>query len=29
MRGPLPVYVDDPVARLKVVREAMKGVKES
>jgi len=29
MRGPLPVYVDDPVARLKVVREAMDGLKES
>src|SRR4051794_24253160 len=29
MRGPLPVYVDDPVARLGVVREQMKDVKES
>src|SRR3954468_11238674 len=29
MRGPLPVYVEDPVARLGVVREAMKDVKES
>jgi diacylglycerol O-acyltransferase len=29
MRGPLPVYVDDPVERLRVVREAMGGVKES
>ena len=29
MRGPLPVYVDDPVERLRVVREAMAGVKES
>jgi WS/DGAT/MGAT family acyltransferase len=29
MRGPLPVYVDDPVARLRVVREAMDGLKES
>ena len=29
MRGPLPVYVDDPVARLKVVRQAMDGLKES
>src|SRR4051794_1682917 len=29
MRGPLPVYVDDPVERLNVVREAMSGVKES
>jgi diacylglycerol O-acyltransferase len=29
MRGPLPVYVDDPVERLHVVREAMSGVKES
>jgi diacylglycerol O-acyltransferase / wax synthase len=29
MRGPLPVYVDDPVERLRVVREAMSGVKES
>jgi diacylglycerol O-acyltransferase len=29
MRGPLPVYEDDPVKRLRIVREAMKGVKES
>jgi WS/DGAT/MGAT family acyltransferase len=29
MRGPLPVYVEDPVERLRVVREAMAGVKES
>jgi diacylglycerol O-acyltransferase / wax synthase len=29
MRGPLPVYVEDPVARLHVVRQAMDGLKES
>jgi diacylglycerol O-acyltransferase len=29
MRGPLPVYVDDPVERLRVVREAMGQLKES
>jgi WS/DGAT/MGAT family acyltransferase len=29
MRGPLPVYVDDPVERLRIVSEAMAGVKES
>jgi WS/DGAT/MGAT family acyltransferase len=29
MRGPLPVYIDDPVARLKVVRKSMDGLKES
>ena len=29
MRGPLPVYIDDPVARLKVVKQAMDGLKES
>jgi WS/DGAT/MGAT family acyltransferase len=29
MRGPLPVYIDDPVARLEVVRKAMDGLKES
>jgi WS/DGAT/MGAT family acyltransferase len=29
MRGPLPVYVKDPVARLRFVREAMDGLKES
>jgi hypothetical protein len=29
MRGPLPVYIEDPVARLRVVREAMAGLKES
>ncbi len=29
MRGPLPVYIDDPVARLRFVRDAMDGLKES
>src|SRR3954453_17806429 len=29
MPGPLPVYVEDPVARLRVVRQAMDGLKES
>ena len=29
MRGPLPVYVDDPVERLRIVTEAMNGLKES
>jgi diacylglycerol O-acyltransferase / wax synthase len=29
MRGPLPVYVEDPVARLRVVKHAMDGLKES
>jgi len=29
VRGPLPVYVEDPVARLRVVKEAMDGLKES
>ena len=29
MRGPLPVYVDDPVERLRVVRESMGQLKES
>ncbi len=29
MRAPLPVYVEDPVARLQVVRAAMDGLKES
>jgi WS/DGAT/MGAT family acyltransferase len=29
MRGPLPVYIDDPVARLDAVRDAMNGLKES
>jgi diacylglycerol O-acyltransferase len=29
LRGPLPVYVEDPVARLAVVREAMDGLKAS
>ena len=29
MRGPLPVYIDDPVARLAFVRSAMDGLKES
>src|SRR3954463_198405 len=29
MRGPLPVYVEYPVARLRVVRAAMDGLKES
>jgi diacylglycerol O-acyltransferase / wax synthase len=29
MRGPLPVFIDDPVARLQFVRRAMDGLKES
>ena len=29
MRGPLPVYVEDPVERLRIVRESMAGLKES
>src|SRR3954447_26594804 len=29
MRGPLPVYVDDPVERLRVVSQAMAGLKDS
>jgi diacylglycerol O-acyltransferase len=29
MRGPLPVYIEDPVERLRVVREAMDGLKDS
>src|SRR5829696_4327234 len=29
MRAPLPVYVEEPVARLQVVRRAMDGLKES
>ncbi|HET6546988.1 MAG TPA: wax ester/triacylglycerol synthase family O-acyltransferase, partial [Solirubrobacter sp.] len=29
MRGPLPVYVEDPIARLRVVRQAMDGLKDS
>jgi WS/DGAT/MGAT family acyltransferase len=29
MRGPLPVYVEDPVRRLRIVSEAMEGLKRS
>ncbi len=29
MRGPLPVYITDPVARLRFVKKAMDGLKES
>jgi diacylglycerol O-acyltransferase / wax synthase len=29
MRGPLPVYIEDPVARLRTVKAAMDGLKES
>jgi len=29
MRGPLPVYAADPVERLRIVREAMQGLKQS
>jgi diacylglycerol O-acyltransferase / wax synthase len=29
MRGPLPVYIEDPVARLRAVRRAMDGLKSS
>jgi hypothetical protein len=29
MRGPLPVYIDDPIARLRAVKASMDGLKES
>ncbi len=29
MRGPLPVYIEDPVSRLRTVKEAMDGIKVS
>ncbi len=29
VRGPIPVYIDDPVRRLAVVREGMEGIKQS
>jgi WS/DGAT/MGAT family acyltransferase len=29
MRGPLPVYIEDPVARLNFIRQAMDGIKDS
>ncbi len=29
MRGPLPVYVEDPVKRLQIVRQSMEGLKQS
>jgi diacylglycerol O-acyltransferase / wax synthase len=29
LRGPIPVYLDDPVKRLAVVREGMEGIKQS
>ena len=29
MRGPLPVYIDDPIERLRTVRASMDGLKES
>jgi WS/DGAT/MGAT family acyltransferase len=29
MRGPLPVYINDPIARLRFVKKAMDGLKES
>jgi WS/DGAT/MGAT family acyltransferase len=29
MRGPLPVYIADPIARLRAVKQAMDGLKES
>ncbi|MGH2981112.1 MAG: WS/DGAT/MGAT family O-acyltransferase [Solirubrobacterales bacterium] len=29
MRGPLPVYIADPVRRLEIVRESMEGLKQS
>ncbi len=29
MRGPLPVYIEDPVRRLRVISEAMEGLKRS
>jgi WS/DGAT/MGAT family acyltransferase len=29
LRGPLPVYAEDPAERLRIVREAMQGIKDS
>ena len=29
LRGPIPVYIDDPIKRLQVCREAMEGIKQS
>src|SRR4051794_37132983 len=29
VRGPLPVYIEDPIARVRAVKESMDGVKES
>jgi WS/DGAT/MGAT family acyltransferase len=29
MRGPVPVYIEDPIARLRTVKQAMDGLKES
>jgi hypothetical protein len=29
MRGPLPVYIDDPLTRLRTIKEGMDGLKES
>jgi hypothetical protein len=29
MRGPLPVYIEDPIARLRTVKQSMDGLKES
>jgi diacylglycerol O-acyltransferase / wax synthase len=29
VRGPLPIYVDDPVRRLEIVRHGMEGIKQS
>jgi diacylglycerol O-acyltransferase / wax synthase len=29
VRGPVPVYIEDPVERLRVVRESMEGIKQS
>jgi diacylglycerol O-acyltransferase len=29
VRGPIPVYIEDPVRRLAIVREAMEGIKQS
>jgi WS/DGAT/MGAT family acyltransferase len=29
MRGPLPVYIEDPISRLRAVKEGMDGLKES
>ena len=29
VRGPMPVYIDDPVRRLRVVRQGMEGIKQS